>query len=447
MKEPRVRPIPETGFNRLAEIRRKTLVTLLGISGGIFVLVGLVLGAVVVFSSSFSRPPTIIEAHPELKTYNPREIINRVKLQRLQRASRRPQITPRMVAYPFDDRGLPDLKTDPQIVKKTFQNPFNPAGTFGEGVDTGYGPKGFPRGPTAVIDIRDLPPFRTEKLAILVDVSESVVEPAMGGIRGFARVKKRVNDVIDSLPHETMFNVIVFADAASAWQSKLAVATDVNKGAAKLWLQPFNASEDQKGLVTGNLSPSNIGLQAAGGTTRLDLALTAAFENRADAILIIGDGVPRVRKVLSGDELAAWDKLQDDWRKQHGDPATEVTESGGGGGEPERMRRERVWVPEISRDSGREIGGRWEWREAAAGSGGGSRTPGTPRPVMPDDFQWWTLADFIQHFSILQVELYTRQGIRPPIVHCIGYRVDNEGLDFLKGFTHHYKGQYRSVKK
>lgn len=448
MNEPRNPPRPETGSSRLAEIRRKALLTLLGVSGGLFILAGLVLGAIVVLRPVLSSPVYDIWAHPQLKTYDPREQVHRVKVQRLQKSSSRPQITPRMIANRPAQTELPELPMDPQVVKTTFQTDFKPGGGFGDGVDRGLGPKGFSRGPVSEIEIGPLR-FPTEKLAILVDVSESVVEPAMGGIRGFARVKERVNEVIDSLSHETMFNVIVFADAASAWQSKLAVATDVNKSAAKLWLQPFNASEDHKGLVTGNLEPSPLGVKAAGGTTRLDLALTAAFDNRADAILIIGDGSPRVRKILSGDERTAWNKMQDDWRKQHGDAVTEVAESGGGGSEPERTRRERVWVPEIGHDSGRPIGGQWEWREvpAGGGGGGGSRPPGPPRPVLPDDFQWWTLADFIRHFSILQEELYTRRGIPPPVVHCIGYRVDDEGKAFLKGFTEYYKGQYRTVKK
>jgi hypothetical protein len=448
MNEPRIRPLPEPGFSRLAEIRRKTLLSLLGISAGIFILAGLLLGAVVIFTNPWSDPDPVIQAHPGLKTYSPREIVHRVRLQRLQQASRRPQITPRMVAPRMNEQALPDLPMDPQNVSKPFQTDYNPPGQFGQGVGIGHGPSGFDRGPVSEVEIPGLPKFRTERLAILVDVSESVVEPGMGGIRGFARVKERVNNVIDSLSHETMFNVIVFADAASQWQGELAVATDVHKNAAKLWLQPFNASEDHKGLVTGNVAPSNLGLQAEGGTTRLDLALTAAFQNRADTILILGDGAPRVRKVLSGDELAAWNRMLDDWRRENPDAEGGAAETGGGGAAPERTRRERVWVPEISRDSGREIGGRWEWRETpAGGGGGGSRAAGKPRPVMPADFQWWTLADFIEHFKILQTELYTRQGLRPPVVHCIGYRVDDEGRDFLKGFTRQYKGEYRTVKK
>ena len=47
----------------------------------------------------------------------------------------------------------------------------------------------------------------------LVDVSVSMVEEREGGPQGFARVKQRVEQVIDSLAEGSLFNVIVFADA------------------------------------------------------------------------------------------------------------------------------------------------------------------------------------------------------------------------------------------
>jgi hypothetical protein len=206
--------------------------------------------------------------------------------------------------------------------------------------------------------------------------------------------------------------------------------------------------------MSGNIEPSDLGLQAAGGTTRLDLALTAAFENRADTILVVGDGAPRVQKVLSGKELAAWNKMQNDWQKQHGSAAAveaAAAHSGGAGAiGPTRTRRERVWVTEIGRDSGRVTGGKWDWREVQEGgstSGGNAHSRVPPRPVMPADFQWWTLADFCEHFKILHTDLYTKIGQRPPTVHCIGYMVDESGHDFLKGLAKHYNGQYRRVGK
>lgn len=59
----------------------------------------------------------------------------------------------------------------------------------------------------------------------------------------------------------------------------------------------------------------------------------------------------------------------------------------------------------------------------------------------------WTLNDFMQHFSILQKELYTSKGKKPPVVHAIGYAIDAEGNSFLKQFAELYHGRYRRVAK
>lgn len=442
------------GYSKLAEYRQKTMFTLLGVCGIVSISLFLAISGIVIMRN-FMEKRTMLVAAPPIKTYEPRKQEHKVKVQRRQRSSSRPQITPRMVATRLTKTALPEIPVDPKIVKTTFQPEFKAMSGvgLGAGIGTGLGLGGFGGG-VSEFDFYGIR-GKTEKIAILVDVSESIVEEQVGGTKGFARVKERVNQVINALSPNTMFNVIVFADAASQWQKALVVATDVNKNAAKLWLQPFNTSDSSKGHMTGNIEPSNIGLQAAGGTTRLDLALTAAFENRADTILIVGDGAPRVQKVLSGKELAAWNKMQSDWQKQHGaaaaaEGAAEAGPGGAGSTSPVRTRRERVWVTEIGRDSGRVTGGKWDWREVQEGgstSGGNAHARVPPRPVMPVDFQWWTLADFVEHFKILHTDLYTKIGQRPPTVHCIGYMVDEAGHDFLKGLAKHYNGQYRRVGK
>ena len=65
---------------------------------------------------------------------------------------------------------------------------------------------------------------------------------------------------------------------------------------------------------------------------------------------------------------------------------------------------------------------------------------------MPDA-GWWTLADFCNHFSILHETYYVKKGKKLPIVHCIGYQINEEGGAFLKGLARQYKGQYRRVSR
>ncbi|MDZ4200124.1 MAG: hypothetical protein U1E27_12665 [Kiritimatiellia bacterium] len=448
MKPDLIAPLSGTGYAKMKESRRQLTFRLLVGSALAFVLILSVLSAVPIFRYFRDNRKPEFAISQRLKTYSPREIVHRLEIQRRQKSSSRPQITPRMVALHSPDMALPEIKKDPGLARATFQPTVNLSGVsgFGPGTQDGLGPGKWGDGISEFI-IKDIP-IRGEKIVFLVDVSESMVEPGSGGVAGFQKVKIRVNEAIDSLKPGTLFNVVAFADAASAWKPEMVPATDVNKRQAKMWLQPFNAGEQNVGLTSGNIQPSKIGLPSDGGTTRLDLALTAAFENGADAILVIGDGIPRVRKVLSAQDLAEWNRIQDDWQRKHGAAHAAAVATAGSGSAGGDLRRERVWQEEYSRDSGKAIGGKWIWRNVPVGGGGSHRAPSAPPPpTLPEHFRWWTLADFVEHFQILNRELYEKIGKRPPTIHCIGYRVDRDGRDFLRALAEQYNGQYRSVSR
>ena len=77
--------------------------------------------------------------------------------------------------------------------------------------------------------------------------------------------------------------------------------------------------------------------------------------------------------------------------------------------------------------------------------GGGPRPP--PAPGIPDAWKFWTFNDFVEHFTILHKELYEKKGKRTPVVHAIGYAIDEAGGKFLKDFVKQYDGKYRRVGK
>jgi len=70
--------------------------------------------------------------------------------------------------------------------------------------------------------------------------------------------------------------------------------------------------------------------------------------------------------------------------------------------------------------------------------------PPRGRPKEPEKV-YWTLPDFLKHLGLLHETLYAKKGRKLPIVHCIGYQIDNEGGDFLKKVARTYKGNYRRV--
>jgi hypothetical protein len=278
---------------------------------------------------------------------------------------------------------------------------------------------------------------------ICVDVSVSMIEEERGGFDGFERVKSRLRSVVDALGEKTLFNVVAFADAGQTFKDEMVPATENNKRDAKKFLQPYN-TKNNYGLESGNIRSVDLGLKASGGTTRLDLALTAAFLQGADTILIISDGIPRVSKSLTGDQQSAWNAKLEEWRKANA-AALEAYNTAAAGME---YRTERVWVP--PRGASIKEGAVHGARE---GHFENRRTPVRPLPprpqppAMPDSMRWWSLEDFIEHFTLLHEQCYVKKGKKPPIVHTIGYAIDKEGGDFLQAFTKKYNGSYRRVGK
>jgi len=270
---------------------------------------------------------------------------------------------------------------------------------------------------------------------VLVDVSVSMVEEERGGPSGFLRVKDRINQVVSALDEGAFFGVVVFADAAKTWNEKMLIANDKNKEGVKRWLRPFN-TEGNWGLKSGNIYASTEGLQATGGTTRLDLALTGAFQQGADTILIISDGLPRVEKPVDAQRMAEHDRQYAAWRKKNSGKLNEWENSD--------LVEQKVWVPghDGKLKEGRAAGpkkGHWVVKKVRRNRR--PQGPKTPEKV------YWSLNEFIEHFEKLNEALYAKKGRKPPVVHCIGYQIDREGSEFLRKLAHHYKGRYRRVAR
>jgi len=434
---------PAATFNKMA--RRSLYIAL-----AFHVSLLLVAGGVIVSRVYYNREATFVGQPPPMRPFEPRKLEHQVKVQKRQRSSSRPSMAPRLVATKGSSFALPEIKVESKSVKTSFSPKFTTVSGIGMGVGLGmgYGLGGFGQGVSAYnfFGIKG----RADRVVILVDVSESMIEDIRDGEAGYLRVKDKIGKVIDELSEQALFNVIVFADAASACSTNLMIASTANKEMAKSWLAPFN-SKGNIGLNSGNLEQSSLGLRAIGGTTRLDLALTGAFEQGADTILIISDGLPAVKKPLTEQQKTAWDAKIAQWEKEN-EPIIEARnkmiskmESRG------KFTEAKVWMPGSAGSKRREgqaavaaTEGHWETRRQWTG---GVALPAlTPRPVPPENIQSWSLTDFIEHFTLLYKELYEKKGgKKPPVIHCIGYCIDEPGGDFLKGLAKKFKGNYRLV--
>ena len=422
--------------SRARQLRRFALGSLAGV-----LLLGSATAGIVVFTS-MREPPPKFTTPPPSRTYEPRQLEHKVKVQKRQRSSSRPAVVPRIVSTKPSDISLPEVKMDPKLVTTSFQPKFKAVSGkgLGAGLGTGYGTSGFGEGVSSVnfFGIQ----ARGERIGVLVDVSISMVADARGGIPGFMRVKSRVGEVVDALKEGTLFTVIAFADGCNEMATELKHANAATRNEAKNFIRPYNI-EGSYGLDSGNYSGSAHGKRASGGTTRLDLAIGAAMDLGCDTLLIISDGMPMVEKEPSAADMQAWQAKVTQWQAAVANMPAEGT-----GG-----RMERVWVPpreaipaskqklKEGQPPPRDIPareGHWEERRV-----GGTHRPPRPDPPKPGH---WTLADFNEHINLIYEEVYKPQGRKLPNIHTIGYQIDKEGHAFLQSLAKQYHGQYRRVQ-
>ena len=442
--------LSELGSQKLAQQRRKIL-SVCFMTGGIGLIVALaIFGSYVVMQMGIEEKTVFVAPPPPKRAYEPRKLEHKVKVQKRQRSSSRPTMVPRLVSMKKSNMTLPDIKMDPKVINTSFQPKFKSVSGkgVGAGLGTGYGVGGFGSGVNKFdfFGIRG----KGDKIAVCVDSSTSMVEEQMGGVKGYMKVKSRVNKVIDALGEGSIFNLIVFADAADALFKKLEISNAKHKKEAKTYLRPFN-TEGNWGLAVGNVTPDGKGLLAKGGTTRLDLALTASFQQGADTILIISDGAPKVMRGISNDEMQAYHNLRSEWEKKNQKKIQQWDNKNAGGG-----KAVKVWIPPRKARKGKP----GPPKEGEAPDHGSPAVPGhwvmrtqhhhgrakPSFPVKPPTARYWTLAEFLKHLRLLHEHYYLKKGRKPPVIHCIGYKIDKEGNAFLKALAKEYKGKYRRVR-
>ena len=457
----------------LSTVARRSLYISLALHGTLL----LSAGAIVVSHVFYNRESTFKGTPPPAKVYDPRQLEFKVKITKQARSSSRPALAPHLVSAKVGAKlTLPDIKIDSKVVKSSFQPKFRAVTGMGmgmgAGLGNGYGTGGFGAGVSSV-EFFGLH-ARGQRIAILADVSVSMVEEEKGGPAGYARVRQRVEQVIDALSEGSLFNVIVFADSAATFEKNLVIASPENKKRAKLFYRPYN-TEGNWGLSSGNLTGSSKGLQAGGGTTRLDLALTAAFEQGSDCIMIISDGLPKVRRVLTQADVQAHQQEMASWQAANaGAMQAFAASQAAAAAAPVQTVSERVWIPPTDpqpavpprppskqppkegqppdrgtpgRPATAGTPGHWEVRTHTIGGGGGGGGPPRPRPPPPPEPGWWSLTDFLTHLRMLYEGIYVPKGAKPPVIHCIGYQIDEDGNAFLRDLSAAYHGNYRRVQR
>jgi len=272
------------------------------------------------------------------------------------------------------------------------------------------------------------------RIAFLLDASGSMVEVDRGGKENYDKLKAKLVEMINNLDPTTEFNVFIFDKRADMFKAGAVPATGDIKSEFARWIAPY--MEKELGLINkGNFKTDR--MTGFHGTTRMDLALTGAFEMGADIIFVLTDGVPQVRRPPTDKEMAEWQKTADENKEAI-----------------EAYRREREEYNEKYKDliaeMRKEIDRRNKsltnrkaehihWIEGYKGL--------PPRPTNAPPGTWKPNPSFSQEelaelLDELVRELYVPAGIDRPSINIVGYEVTEQHEEWLKDMARKFRGKY-----
>lgn len=394
------------------------------ISVALHVLVISLIGGVVVFKV-FERPPAQFAPPPPPTTprLEPRKLEHQVKVNQQQQKSGRPRVSPRLTANKISEYSLPEIKPvaakvkDP--IKSTDVKSFGTGG-LGSGTAGGSGAGGLGLGTSQVMMFGFK--TQTERVAVLIDLSPSMVEDQRGGFDGFDALKREIKDVIRALNEGSFFNLVMFDASIDVFQAEAVIANRKNKDAASEWIDPYMTNREDMtkngtALRNGVLKPETPVLAASGGVTRYDLAVAAAMESGVDTIFVITDGAHNIRRVATPEQEKEWERLRNDPVDQ------------------KRLAKMNAQLEE-------------EWRKEAEDR---ARRGLPPRIVElrggygygPDLYDDATVLDYVKK---LVKTLYTEKGKKPPRIYVVGYVSDPREERFLRMLSQQNGGSFRRTR-
>ena len=254
------------------------------ISIGIHVLIIIFAGSIVAMKYVQKRDAAFAGeniARPKLER---RELQMPVKVQNLQKKSRRPKVTSRMASVSQASFALPDTQGMGDI-----GGGFDRSGSgrslssMGAAGSFGFGLSGI-----NFFGIKS----KGEKVIFVVEAEREMVQDSRGGYYTYQYAKDRLSDMISKLHSATLFNVMFFVkDQTVMFGPKLIPATEANKAAVVDWYARVNDSPQVVGKISkmsqkyeaGFDYDSDVGHDASGWIT----AVQAALEQRADNIFIL----------------------------------------------------------------------------------------------------------------------------------------------------------------
>jgi len=405
---------PPSDLTALAKKRKAPIWGTLSVSAAIHAAIFALLGGVVLFKV-LERPPAQFKPPPPVPPsakIEPRKLEFKVKMQEQQRRGGRPTVSPRITANGISSISLPEIKADIQPIKERVQASFKSTGVGGTGSGVGSGTGG---GGGLGLGMSTINMFgvtaTAERIAILVDLSPSMVEDEKGGVDGYTALKGEIAKVISGLSPGSFFNVIFFAKNVDVFKSELVIASNENKQAAVDFLKIYYTNRDTPTVtgLTGNYHPKKE-LPSPGGPTRTDLAIAAAFEFGADGIFLISDGNHWIHTPWEPGEKEKAEKENEANAKQI-EARKEADEK------EDKKRAKRGLPPKVVEGRGYKRGpGRYNDKDVIA---------------------------FLQQCSD---EEYKPKNKPAPRVYCFGYATTPKEETFMQTVSQKFKGRFKKFR-
>ncbi len=244
-------------------------------------------GSLVVFDSVYKRVAAFKSENIKRPEPEKKAVQLPVKIQELQKKDYQPKVTTRMVAPTARTFTLPAMEL-PEIK-------FEAAGRRADllSLSSHSMPGGLDLGVTGINF------FGTrssgEKIVFILDASRQMMEDDKGGYYTYKFAKDKIHQLVDAMPAATLFNVMVYNDNnVDMFRPQLVPATQANRDALKVWLEPVNSNPSSVGQVAANYRSAFTYQTAIGGGVRHWLKpVQAAMEQTADNIFVLCAGFGR----------------------------------------------------------------------------------------------------------------------------------------------------------
>ncbi len=149
-----------------------------------------------------------------------------------------------------------------------------------------------------------------KRIILVIDTSTSMPQECKPS--GIKAIRKEIDKTVAAFPPSTVFNIICYGNMADGLFKEPTEASPNTKHKVKYFMEGYfgqgpyprtrtetfgNKGTDPNGIEYIPIPPDKVsGLEGTSGGSRLDLALVAAFDQKASTIFLITDGIPSTQK-------------------------------------------------------------------------------------------------------------------------------------------------------